>query len=343
VWDFHYPCRSWEASQLVAEPGGSSVHAGLGWAEALSLLRTSAHIVATAAGLQCARGIIRTEIIGPRVAGSKPRFLSGRQSDTVCNIAGIMSRRYEPPPSRVLPPSWWGWAVGLMAFCFSLSSEAASIRGRLSGFEHLRNPVWAAAKSPDKHGYSFREPVTTVPAGMRKLFPLISKEVCVVALRADGGAAAAKPVSVRVSGGRTTPVTLVVPPGTELRFKNADPFDHRLFGVGLSTFPASTTSKGATRRWTPQDAGRYELKDELSPSVQMWVVAQPGVAATAFPSADGHFSLSIEEPGQYTIQAYFAGEAVGRPLAVSVEKRDVDVSSRPLVLATKPPVEDSNP
>jgi hypothetical protein len=271
-----------------------------------------------------------------------PRFLSGRLSDTVCNIAGIMSRSYEPSPSGVRPSPWVGVALGLMALCFSQGAEAASVRGRLSGFEHLRNPVWAAAKSPERHGYSFREPVTTVPAGLRKLFPLISKEICVVALRAEAGAAA-KPVSVRVSGGRTTPVTLVVPPGTELRFRNADPFEHRLFGVGMSTFPASTTGKGAIRRWTPQEAGRYELKDELSPSLQMWVVAQPGVAATAFPSADGRFSLNVEEPGQYTIQAYFAGEAVGRPLAVSVEKRDVDVSAHPLVLATKAPVEDSNP
>ena len=43
------------------------------------------------------------------------------------------------------------------------------------------------------------------------------------------------------------------------------------------------------------------------------------------------------------LQAYFAGEPVGRPLAVTVERRGVDVSGRPLVLATKPPIEDNNP
>jgi hypothetical protein len=224
----------------------------------------------------------------------------------------------------------------------SLPADAAGIRGRLVGFEHLRNPVWVAAKSPDRHGYSFREPVTTVPAGLRKLFPLISKEVCVVAL-GTGAAGTPKAVSVRVSGGRTTPVTLVVAPGTELRFKNSDPFDHRLFGVGLATFPASTTAKGATRRWTPQEPGRYELQDELSPSLGMWVIAEAGLAASTFPSADGRFNLNVDQPGQYTVQAYFAGEPVGRPLSVTVEKRDVDVSSRPLVLAIKAPVEDNNP
>jgi hypothetical protein len=221
-------------------------------------------------------------------------------------------------------------------------AAATNIRGRLVGFEHLRNPIWVAAKDPDHHGYSFREPVTTVPAGMRKLFPAISKEICVVAL-GTGTAGTAKPVSVRVSGGRTTPVTLVVVPGTELRFKNSDPFDHRLYGVGFTTLAPSTMSKGATRRWTALEAGRYEIRDELAPSLDMWVVAEPAVAATAFPTSDGRFTLNVDEPGPYTVQAYFAGEAVGKPLAVVVERRDVDVSGRPLVLATKAPVEDNNP
>jgi hypothetical protein len=221
-------------------------------------------------------------------------------------------------------------------------ADATDIKGRVVGYEHLRNPMWAIAKDPERHGYSFREPVTTVPAAMRKLFPQVSKEVCVVALAASPRAAG-KAVSVRVSGGRTTPVTLVVAPGTELRFKNADPFDHRLFGINMTTFPASNTAKGATRRWTPQEAGRYELRDELAPSLAMWVVAEPTAAAVALPSTDGRFTLGIDEPGQYNLQAYFAGEPVGRPLPVSVERRDVDVSSKPLVLATKPPVEDNTP
>jgi len=102
-------------------------------------------------------------------------------------------------------------------------------------------------------------------------------------------------------------------------------------------------AKNATRRWTPIEAGRYEIKDELTPSLSMWVVAEPSVAATTFPTAEGRFSLEVDDPGQYMLQAYFAGEAVGKPLAVVVEKRDIDVSGRPLVLATKAPVEDNNP
>ncbi len=274
---------------------------------------------------------------------AKRCFSSGRLSDIVCNIAAIMILRCKLAGRRVRSTALrLGALAGLTCALSVQSADAANIRGRLVGFEHLRNPIWVAAKDPDHHGYSFREPVTTVPAGMRKLFPAISKEICIVAV-GTGAAGAAKPISVRVSGGRTTPVTLVVAPGTELRFKNSDPFDHRLFGVGFTSLAPSTMTKGATRRWTALEAGRYEIRDELTPSLNMWVIAEANVAATAFPASDGKFTLNVDEPGQYTVQAYFAGEAVGKPLQVTVERRDVDVSGRPLVVATKDPVEDNNP
>jgi plastocyanin len=254
----------------------------------------------------------------------------------VCNIARIMTVSGKSLRRSV------GAILGVFIATAPGWSGAADVKGRVTGYEHLRNPVWIAAKDPDRHGYSFREPVTTVPAAMRKLFPQVSKEIMIVAL-GTGPKGPGKAVSVRVSGGRTTPVTLVITPGTEIRFKNADPFDHRLYAVGLATFPASNTAKGALRRWTPQEVGRYELRDELAPSLSMWVVTEPTVVAAALPTTDGRFTLNIEESGQYTLQAYFAGEAVGRPLSVNVERRDVDVSGRPLVLASKPPVEDNNP
>src|SRR5688500_6532384 len=112
-------------------------------------------------------------------------------------------------------PWWLSVAIVAGLLCMAPRAHAVGLRGRLVGYEHLRNPVCVAAKAPERHGYSFREPVTTAPAGLRKLFPLISKEVCVVAM-GTGAPVATKPVGVRVSGGRTTPVTLVVAPGTEL-------------------------------------------------------------------------------------------------------------------------------
>jgi hypothetical protein len=154
-----------------------------------------------------------------------------------------------------------------------------------------------------------------------------------VAALAPGKQEAPPPVLIRVGGGRTTPVTIVVPPGTHLTFQNTDPFKHRIYGVGLKTFSASDTTRGATREWTVPGPGTFEIRDELAPSLRMWVVGEPNVAAIAYPSMQGEFLLTIKDPGDYTLQAFFAGKKVGEAKKVTVQERDIDLSRAPIQVA----------
>src|SRR5690606_22659966 len=190
------------------------------------------------------------------------------------------------------------------------TAAAAQIRGRITGHQNLLNPVWSELKEAASHSYTFREPSPTVSANLRRLFPYIPMEVCLVAL-----AASPKPklpeYSVRVAGGRTSAMTLVLPPGTPIKFNNGDPFAHRLYGVDVATLGASEMRPGASRLWTVPGPGIFEIRDELVPSLKMWVVGEPRVAAVAFPALDGAFTLELGEPGDYSIQAYFAGQPVG--------------------------------
>jgi hypothetical protein len=209
------------------------------------------------------------------------------------------------------------------------------VRRALTGYQNLVNPVWEEGKDAERHLYSFREPVPTVRAEFRRLFPHIPKELCVVAIAAEK-VATQKPVLIRVGGGRTTPVTIVVLPGTQLQFQNTDPFAHRLFAVGVGTFPASDTVKGGVRSWNAPASGTVEIRDEAAPSLRMWVIAQPNVAAVAYPSLKGEFALSIDTPGEYRIQTYFAGKKVGPELPVKIGTADVDISKAPLKVADEP-------
>ena len=236
------------------------------------------------------------------------------------------------PDPRAHAPSRLGRACGWLALLTVLvpaSADAAKLRGRVDGFRNLFNPVWAEAKEPKQHGYSFREPVATVRAEFRRLFPHAPKEICVAAL-AVGPQKAPPPVLVRIGGGRTTPVTIVVPPGTRLAFQNTDPFKHRLHGVGISTFQPADTLRGANREWSVPGPGVFEIRDELAPSLRMWVVGDPNVAAIAYPSLKGDFALSVEQAGDYTVQAFFAGKKVGPALPVTVKDADLDLSKTPL-------------
>lgn len=242
-----------------------------------------------------------------------------------------------PDPRERAPRRWrWGLASSLvpaLLLAWAGSAAAAKVKGRVSGWQRLVNPVWEEARAPSRHGYSFREPVPTVGARFRRLFPFIPKELCIAALAATPQKPD-KPILIRVGGGRTTPVTIVVPPGTTLQFQNTDPFKHRLYGVGISTFPPADTIRGASREWSVPGPGTFEIRDQRAPSLRMWVVGEPKVAAIAYPSMKGDFLLTVPEPGDYTVQVFFSGKKIGRPRDVTIKKRDVDLK-RPIELTHK--------
>jgi hypothetical protein len=228
------------------------------------------------------------------------------------------------------------WYLGVVAALLAIpaTADAAKVRGRLDNFRLLQNPVWAEAKEPSNNGYSFREPVPTVRADFRRMFPHIPKELCVAAI-ATGPQKAPPPILIKVGGGRTTPVTIVVPPGTQLTFQNTDPFKHRLYGVGIKTFPPNDSNQGATRAWTVPGPGTYEVRDEAAPSLRMWIVAEPNVAAIAYPSMKGEFAVPVTAEGAYMIQAYFAGKKVGPAMPVEVKAADVELKSSIKVIDEK--------
>ncbi len=207
---------------------------------------------------------------------------------------------------------------------------AQKIVGQVKGYVHLVNPVWAEAKDPENKGYSFREMVPTVPAKYRKLYPHIPKELCLAALGQEAQDPQ-KPTLIRVGGGRTTPVTIVVTPGTKLVFKNTDPFPHRLYAVDVKAFAPNNTAKGATREWTVPEAGTFEIRDELAPSLRMWVIAEPNVASITYPTMTGEFHLAVPQQGEYTVQAFFAGKEVGPRVPVNVGQGNVKI--KPIVVA----------
>lgn len=217
------------------------------------------------------------------------------------------------------------------------SALAQKIIGSVKGFEHLENPVWSEAKDPKRKGYSFREMVPTVPAKYRKLYPHIPKEMCMVAL-ATTDQGPQPPTLIRVGGGRTTPVTIVVTPGTKLVLENTDPFKHRLYIPDDNTFPPSDTEKGGKREWTAPRPGTFEIRDELAPSLRLWVVAEPKVAAISYPSLKGEFQVTVAEAGEYQVQAYFAGKKVGPAVKAEVTNRDLGLA--PIVVA-QPDKEDA--
>ena len=214
----------------------------------------------------------------------------------------------------------------------SIALGASTVKGKVTGATKLLNPVWNDAKDPNAHRYSFREPSPTVRPDVRNLTAYLPKELCIVALAAEKGTALKVPLRVVVSGGRTSPVTLVVAEGQQILFENQDPFPHKLYEVtGKGGLTPTEMAPTKTRTWTPSGTGKFEIRDQAAPSIRSWIVVEPRAAGVGYPDRKGEFSLDVE-PGFYKLRAYFAGEPVGQELDANVPGRG-DVQLRtPLVV-----------
>jgi plastocyanin len=254
----------------------------------------------------------------------------------------MSSTRVRDGLRRVLPVGLFGLALGVAAGALAIASDATAqetkvaVKGRLLGGEQLLNPVWEEAKDPKNHRYTFRQPSTTVGAKAKKLSAYLPKEVCIAAI--GDGPSPSGAVTMHLSGGRTTPVTVVIGAGQNVQFVNHDPFPHTLYSVkaGAGSLAPEKTTKGKQRTWKPPGVGVYEVRDKAFPSVRSWVVVEPKVVATGHPNLKNEFVVSDLAPGSYELRAYFSGKPVGKPLPIEVTPQPVLQQLRdPLVLAEK--------
>lgn len=206
---------------------------------------------------------------------------------------------------------------------------AVTVKGRAAGMAKLLNPVWNEAKDPKSNRYTFREPSPSVRADVRTLVGHAPKELCIAAL-GEKGTALKTPLRVVVAGGRTSPVTLVVAEGQQIQFENQDPFPHKLYDVGNKGLQPVEIGATKNRSWTPPGPGKYEIRDQLAPSIRSWIVVEPRTMAVTYPDRQGNFALDLE-PGTYTLQGYFNGEPIGKAIEAVVKPAPAEQFIRELL------------
>jgi hypothetical protein len=237
-----------------------------------------------------------------------------------------------PRPSflrRLRPLPWLSLGV---AVSLAATAYGGQIKGHIDGQQTLHPAVFVEAAKADSHRFTWREPSPTVRAEFRALTANPSRDVCIAAL-ATTTPPPHDPILVRITGGRTLPTTLVISPGTRLSFENHDPFPHRLYIVNSTTWRAETIESNRHRDWSaPPGQGRYEIRDELFPSVRSFVNVEPQVAAMAFPGRDGAFAFDLPA-GEYTLRAFFDGRPVGRAVSVVAKEHGLVELKDPLSVA----------
>ncbi len=198
------------------------------------------------------------------------------------------------------------------------------LRGKFVGWEKLQPQVYLDAARNDSRRYTWREPSPTVKQDFRKLSANVSRDVCIVALAAGSPPHEHDPVSIKVTGGRITPATIVVSPGSRLSFKNFDPFPHVLYEVGNDKWAPNAVGPGSTREWGAIAPGEHVIRDELFPSVVMYVVVDAAAVEFALPDHEGSFGMALP-PGDYTVKAFFDGKSVAREAVVHIGGGVVDM------------------
>jgi hypothetical protein len=213
------------------------------------------------------------------------------------------------------------FAIALFAAGTAIAASG-NIKGRITGQEKLSLDVYSDAAKPENHRYTWREPSPTVDMKFRNLAASPSRDLCIAALAA--GPQTHEPIQIRVTGGRATPSTIAVPPATRLLFENFDPFPHRLYqkDPANASWKAENIGGGSHREWSaPAGQGKYEFRDETSPSLRFWVVVDPTVAEITYPGRDGQFVFANLQPGDWMIRAYFQGKQVGKTISVGLKDK----------------------
>jgi hypothetical protein len=184
------------------------------------------------------------------------------------------------------------------------------------------------AKETSKR-WTWREPSPSVPNQYRVLSANPSRDICIAAT--TGANQEKQEFRMTVTGGRVFPTTIVVTPNTHLVFKNTDPFPHRLYAVGQPAFKADNIAPNGTRDWAAPGPGKYEIRDELFPSVRTYVVVDPQVAQIAYPGRDGAFGFSLPN-GDYVLKAFFNGKPIGKPVNFTAKEKGMVEIKEPLKL-----------
>lgn len=214
-------------------------------------------------------------------------------------------------------------ALGILGAFALLSvtgkAGAPNVKGKITGQDKLLPEVYAEAAKTESHRWTWREPSPSVQAQFRVLSANPSRDLCIAAT-SSGNAAAQEAIRMTVTGGRVFPTTIVVSPGTPLAFKNFDPFKHRLYVVGNQSFKAEDMNAGQVRSWSAVGAGKYEIRDELFPTVRTFVIVDPQVVQVAYPGRDGAFGLTLPA-GEYVLKAFFQGKQVGKPIPVNAKEK----------------------
>lgn len=200
------------------------------------------------------------------------------------------------------------------------------MKARLVGADQLRPSTLGSASTGKL--FTTREFDPLVPAKYTTISAKPDKDITLAIYGQGDKSAFGLGAVVRLAGGRAVPSTVVLPPGVPVFFRNDDPFVHHLVGPDV----ARDLKPGESHKLEPKGKGVTTFTDALHPSVKAWVVVEDGVIANRQPSWDGTVKITDVAGGDYTIKAFFEGNARAT-VGVRVPDKGVFELKEPIAVA----------
>jgi plastocyanin len=187
-------------------------------------------------------------------------------------------------------------------------AEAAKIVGKVTVTDQFRRALVdedAASPTAVKPGY-WSEP--NAVRDVEPPFVVPSSDLGIVMIRE--GAPPPKPddtTEVDVRAGGLDKNVVVVRPGTAVKFRSVDPFDHELYVPDFDDFKPEKQSRGAFRTIEFAREGVYEVRCRMMPHFRGWIVVS-SATFVIHADASGGFSVDGLAIGKYTLRVFFRGK-----------------------------------
>jgi len=213
---------------------------------------------------------------------------------------------------------------GFFCFFFSISAMAVTVSGKVEVTPQLLEKL-AAADNVDPNAAN-RPYYWNVPNGILPVIPPridLSSDIAIIVSKDDKEANASDPLrTVKVYAGSMETDVIITRPGSTIRFRNVDPFDHELYSPQLQGFQPERQSNGSFRPMEFQQEGVFEIRCKLIPHFKSYLVVTKALRA-AQANKDGTFALENMTPGKYTVKVFYDGAWIyEEPFVIGGQQRE---------------------
>jgi hypothetical protein len=200
--------------------------------------------------------------------------------------------------------------VGAILFFNGIPAQATKLVGKVVVTPEFRASLAKAEslKRDGNHDYYWKIPngfVSELPPRVR-----LSSDISLLMFKE--GADSPKPdalATVKVHVGSLEKQVIATRPGSTIKFRNVDPFDHELYSPQMPSFKPEHQSNGAFRPVEFPTEGVFEVKCKLVPDFSAYIVVTN--ATNIIPLArDGSISVENLDPGNYSVKVFHGGKWV---------------------------------